>query len=155
MIELTNEKIDTAALLERVSTPAAGAVVLFLGTTREYTAGRRTASLDYECYPDMAQKKLAELEAEARRRWPIIECTITHRLGHVPLGEASVAIAVSTAHRQQAFEAGQWLIDTLKEVVPIWKRENWADGTTEWVHPGLESEGNSKDARRPLHGTDQ
>lgn len=155
MIELTTDKIDTAALLERVSTPAAGAVVLFLGTTREFTAGRRTASLDYECYPDMAQKKLAELEAEARRRWPIIECAITHRLGHVPLGEASVAIDVSTAHRKQAFEAGQWLIDTLKEVVPIWKRENWADGTTEWVHPGLENNANAEAQGRPLHDPDR
>ncbi len=60
-----------------------------------------------------------------------------HRVGHVPLGEASVAVAVSTPHRQAAFEAGQWLIDTLKQVVPIWKKENWADGNSEWVHPGL------------------
>ena len=88
-------------------------------------------------YPEMAEKKMAELEAEARRRWPVIECGIVHRLGRVGLGEASVAIAVSTPHRRDAFDAGQWLIDTLKEVVPIWKKENWADGTTEWVHPGV------------------
>jgi molybdopterin synthase catalytic subunit len=110
-------------------------VVLFLGTTREITADRRTTSLDYECYPEMAERKLAELEAEARSRWPILECTIVHRLGRVEIGEASVAVAVSSAHRQAAFEAGQWLIDTLKQVVPIWKCEHWADGTTEWVHP--------------------
>ena len=85
----------------------------------------------------MAEKKLAELEAEARRRWPLVGCAIVHRLGRVELGEASVAVAVSTPHRQAAFEAGKWLIDTLKENVPIWKKENWADGTTEWVHPGL------------------
>jgi molybdopterin synthase catalytic subunit len=84
----------------------------------------------------MAEKKLAELEATARQRWPILECAIVHRLGRVEIGEASVAIAVSSAHRQPAFEAGQWLIDTLKETVPIWKCEHWADGTTEWVHPG-------------------
>ncbi len=87
----------------------------------------------------MARDKLAELEAEARSRWPIEECAIVHRVGHVPIGEASVAIAVSTAHRQPAFEAGQWLIDTLKEVVPIWKKENWADGASQWVHPGFDS----------------
>jgi molybdopterin synthase catalytic subunit len=124
-------------LLDQVNSHRAGAVVLFLGTVRELTHGRRTESLDYECYPEMAEKKLAELEAEARRRWPIIECAIVHRLGHMELGEASVAVAVSTPHRHDAFEAGKWLIDTLKEVVPIWKKENWADGTTEWVHPGL------------------
>ena len=85
----------------------------------------------------MAEKKLVELEAEARRRWPLTGCSIVHRLGHLELGEASIAIAVSSPHRHDAFAAGQWLIDTIKEVVPIWKRENWADGTSEWVHPGL------------------
>jgi molybdopterin synthase catalytic subunit len=85
----------------------------------------------------MAEKKLAELEAEARRRWPLVGCLIVHRLGHLELGEASIAIAVSSPHRADAFAAGQWLIDTIKEVVPIWKRENWADGSSEWVHPGL------------------
>jgi molybdopterin synthase catalytic subunit len=105
--------------------------------TREHTDGRQTESLDYECYPEMAKRKLEELEAEASGRWPLVECAIVHRLGHLEIGEASVAVAVSSPHRQAAFEAGQWLIDTLKESVPIWKRENWADGTTEWVHPGL------------------
>src|SRR5262245_38373048 len=116
MILLTNTPIDTAELLRRVSTPAAGAVVLFLGTVRELTAGRQTIALDYECYPQMAESKLAELEAQARARWPIVECAIVHRLGRLELAEASVAVAVSTPHRRDAFEAGQWLIDTLKEV---------------------------------------
>ncbi len=137
MIELTTKQIDSAQVLRRVESSRAGAVVLFLGTVREITHGRRTASLDYECYPEMAEKKLAELEAEARQRWPIVECALVHRLGRLELGESSVAVAVSTPHRRDAFEAGQWLIDTLKEVVPIWKCENWADGTTEWVHPGM------------------
>jgi molybdopterin synthase catalytic subunit len=132
-----SEPIDTAALLAEVASNAAGAVVLFLGTTREMTGHRKTESLDYECYPAMAERKLAELEAEARRRWPLTGCAIVHRLGHLELGEASIAIAVSSPHRQQAFEAGKWLIDTIKEVVPIWKQENWADGTSEWVHPGM------------------
>ena len=134
MIELTRTRIDPAAVLDHVASNDAGAVVLFLGTTREFTRGRQTESLDYECYPEMAEKKLAELEAEARRRWPLVAVAIVHRLGHLELGEASVAIAVSSPHRQAAFEAGQWLIDTLKEDVPIWKREQWADGTQEWVH---------------------
>ncbi|HXT61124.1 MAG TPA: molybdenum cofactor biosynthesis protein MoaE [Pirellulales bacterium] len=137
MIALTDRPIDAAAVLERVSSPLAGAVVLFLGTTREMTGERRTQHLDYECYPEMAVKKMAELEAEARRRWHLTECALVHRLGRLEIGEASVAIAVSSPHRQAAFEAGQWLIDTLKEVVPIWKQETWADGATEWVHPGV------------------
>jgi molybdopterin synthase catalytic subunit len=137
VVSLSNSPIDASAVLANVASHDAGAVVVFLGTTREFTHGRRTASLDYECYPEMAEKKLAELEAEARRRWPLTGCSIVHRLGHLELGEASIAIAVSSPHRHDAFAAGQWLIDTIKEVVPIWKRENWADGSKEWVHPGL------------------
>lgn len=136
MILLTTEPIDYAALTEAVRSDQAGAVVLFLGTVREFTHGKQTSALDYEAYPEMAQAKLAELEAEARRRWPILNVTLVHRLGHMELGDISVAVAVSCPHRHQAFDAGRYLIDTLKEVVPIWKKENWADGTTEWVHPG-------------------
>jgi molybdopterin synthase catalytic subunit len=136
MVELTTDAIDSSDVVSRVADRNAGAVVLFLGTTREMTGDRRTVSLDYEGYPEMARKKMQELEAEARRRWPVLECAIVHRLGHLEIGEASVVVAVSCAHRQPAFAAGQWIIDTLKEVVPLWKRENWADGTAEWVHPG-------------------
>jgi molybdopterin synthase catalytic subunit len=137
VIQLTHEQIDTAAIVKQASHTEAGAVVLFLGTTRELTNGRQTVALDYEAYGEMAQRRLAELEAEARRRWPVIECIVVHRLGRVPPAEASVAIAVSTPHRSDAFAAGQWLIDSLKRDVPIWKREQWADGAAEWVHPGL------------------
>jgi molybdopterin synthase catalytic subunit len=140
MIQLTNAPIDTAALVDRARHANAGAVVLFLGTTRELTAGRQTVALDYEAYREMAEQKLAELEAEARRRWPLIECIVVHRLGRVPPAEVSVAIVVSTPHRRDAFAAGEWLIDTLKHDVPIWKREQWSDGTTEWVHPGVEKD---------------
>jgi molybdopterin synthase catalytic subunit len=137
VVSLTDQLIDPSTILAQVASHDAGAVVLFLGTTREFTHGRRTASLDYECYPEMAEKKLAELEAEARSRWPLTDCSIVHRLGHLQLGEASIAIAVSSPHRGDAFAAGQWLIDTIKQDVPIWKQENWADGTSEWVHPGI------------------
>jgi molybdopterin synthase catalytic subunit len=139
MILITHEPIDAQAVLRQVQSPEAGAALLFLGTTRELTAGRRTAWLEYDCYREMAEKKLAELVGEARRRWPLCACTIVHRLGRLEIGEASVAIAVSSPHRHDAFQAGQWLIDTLKEVVPIWKQENYADGAAQWVHPGLES----------------
>jgi molybdopterin synthase catalytic subunit len=137
MIQLTPDTIDTGALLRQAAHPHAGAVVLFLGTTREITNGRQTVALDYEAYHEMAERRLRDLEAEARRRWPVLECIVVHRLGRVPPAEASVAIAVSTPHRSDAFAAGQWLIDSLKRDVPIWKREEWADGSTEWVHPGV------------------
>lgn len=139
MISLTQSPIDPSAILAQVASNDAGAVVLFLGTTREFTKGRQTESLDYECYPQMAEAKLAELESQAREKWPLVHVAIVHRLGHLELGEASIAIAVSSPHRQAAFEAGKWLIDTIKEDVPIWKQENWADGTSEWVHPGITS----------------
>jgi len=144
MIDIVTEPIDPAPLLAEVASPKAGAVVLFLGTARELTGDRLTASLDYECYPAMAREKLAQLETEARRRWPLVGCAIVHRVGRLEIGEASVAVAVSTAHRQAAFEAGKWLIDTLKEVVPIWKKENWTDGESQWVHPGLDVPGTAQ-----------
>lgn len=135
MIGLTHEPIDYFALTESVRSPQSGAVVTFLGTVREMTQGRRTVALDYEAYPEMAEATLRSLEQDARQRWPIDRVAIVHRLGHLELGEISVAVAVSCPHRRDAFEAGQFLIDTLKVTVPVWKKENWDDGSTEWVHP--------------------
>lgn len=136
MIALTDKPIDTAQVLARVQSPRAGATVLFLGTTRSETAGRQTVALDYEAYETMALAVLSDLESRARQEWDLIELAIVHRIGHVAVGETSVAIAVSSAHRQAAFAAGQWLIDTIKTAAPIWKRERWSDGSDEWVHPG-------------------
>jgi molybdopterin synthase catalytic subunit len=147
MIQLTDQPIDLLSIVNDARHPEAGAVVLFLGTTREITGKRRTVALEYEAYREMAEQQLARLEEEARRQWPVIECTIVHRLGRVPPAEASVAIAVSTPHRADAFAAGQWLIDTLKRDVPIWKREEWADGSTEWVHPGMTNHQGTKDTK--------
>ncbi|MBM3203274.1 molybdenum cofactor biosynthesis protein MoaE [Candidatus Woesearchaeota archaeon] len=139
MIELTHSPIDYFALTEKVRSHQSGAVVLFLGTVREMTGDRRTVALDYEAYPDMAQTQLTHLVEDAQSKWPIDRVGIIHRLGHLELGDISVAVAVSCPHRKQAFEAGQFLIDQLKVLVPIWKKENWADGSTEWVHPGSTS----------------
>lgn len=135
MIQLTTEPIDHAALTEQVRRTDCGAVVTFLGTVRDLTDGRVTVALDYEAYPTMAEKKMAEIEVETRERWPVGEMVMVHRLGHLGQGEVSVAVAVSCPHRAQAFEACRFAIDRLKEIVPIWKKENWADGSTEWVHP--------------------
>lgn len=136
MIELTEAPIDHEGLIDRVRSNRAGAVCLFLGTVRELTGERRTEFLVYEAYPRMAEAKLAELLEQARRRWPLVEAGIIHRVGRLELGDTAVAVAVSAPHRREAFEACAWLMDTLKEVVPIWKQERWADGTEEWVHPG-------------------
>lgn len=135
MIALTTERIDTGRLLLQAQQPQSGAVLLFLGVTRQHTHGKETIQLRYDGYHVMAERELASLESEARQRWALNECILVHRLGVVPLGEASVAVVVASAHRQDSFAAGQWLIDSLKQRVPIWKEEHWADGTTEWIHP--------------------
>lgn len=136
MVRLTREPIDDHALTEMVLRPNCGAVVTFLGTVRDLTGDRVTVALDYDAYPEMAEKKMAEIEADTRSRWPVGELAMVHRLGHLDVGEVSVAVAVSCPHRAQAFEACRHAIDRLKELVPIWKKENWSDGRTEWVHPG-------------------
>jgi molybdopterin synthase catalytic subunit len=136
MFRLTREPIDSHNLTEQVRRPECGAVVTFLGTVRDLTGEKVTTALDYEAYPGMAEKKLAEIEAETRARWPVGEIVLVHRLGHLEVGAVSVAVAVSCPHRHQAFEACRFAIDQLKEIVPIWKKENWADGKAEWIHPG-------------------
>jgi molybdopterin synthase catalytic subunit len=136
MIRLTRDIIDYHAMTEEARRADCGAVVLFLGTVRELTGARVTVALDYDAYPAMAEKKMGEIEADTRQRWPIGDIIMVHRLGHLDVGDISVAVAVSCPHRAQAFEACRHAIDRLKELVPIWKKENWADGSTEWVHPG-------------------
>src|SRR5262249_32688260 len=131
----THDSIDHNALTEQVRRNDCGAVVTFLGTVREMTDGRVTTALDYQAYPSMAEKKMVEIEQETRSRWPVGAMMMVHRLGHLELGEVSVAVAVMCPHRAQAFEACRYAIDRLKEIVPIWKKENWADGKSEWVHP--------------------
>lgn len=135
MIEITKKTIDTTAVLASVQTIDAGAAVLFVGSTRQFTLGKETLKLDYECYEEMALKKMGQILDQAKSKWSIRKCSIVHRIGTVELGEASIAVAVSSPHRSDSFEAGRWLVDTLKKDVPIWKREYWSDGSMEWVHP--------------------
>lgn len=137
MIELTQQPIDTEAVLSRVRSPAAGAVVLFLGTVREFTADVHTHFLEYSAFPEMALTQLQQLEQEACALFPLVCIDLVHRTGRLDPGEVSVAVAVSSAHRAAAFAAGQWLIDNLKHRVPIWKKEHYADGREEWQHPGM------------------
>jgi molybdopterin synthase catalytic subunit len=135
MIRIQKETIDTSELTDAVVDDDAGAVVLFVGTTRLTTHGRKTLKLEYDCYEPMAVAELNSLRLKMLQRWGLKQCAIVHRIGEVKVGEASVAVAVSSPHRVAAFEACQWLMERLKQVVPIWKKEQWEDGTTEWIHP--------------------
>lgn len=135
-IELVTSPIESDSLIEFVRGSDSGAVILFLGTVREFTKGRRTLWLDYDAYPEMALRQMREIAEEAISRWPISRLAIIHRLGRLELSETSIAIAISSPHRKEAYDASEHLIDELKERVPIWKKEHWDDGTQEWVHPG-------------------
>ena len=135
MIELTEQPINYETLTEAVRDHQAGAVLLFLGTVREFTGDQQTSHLKYEAYPQMALSMLQQLESECCQQFTVIKIAISHRIGELQLGDISVAVAVSSPHRDQAYAAGRWLIDTLKERVPIWKQENYVDGRIEWVHP--------------------
>lgn len=142
MIRIQKEPIDTLALTNGVGDENAGAVILFVGTTRRMTGARETIQLEYDCYEPMAIAELGKLRDEAMERWPLKSCAIVHRVGVVENGQASVAVAISSPHRKEAFDACQWIMDDLKRRVPIWKREQWADGSTGWVHPEQPRQGN-------------
>lgn len=137
MSRLTESPIDVVRLTAEGAREDCGAVVVFLGTTRDHHQGRRVLELAYEGYPRMAEPALERLEREACARFAIARCSIVHRLGVVPVGEASVAVVVTSAHRAAAFDAAQWVMDELKRTVPIWKRERFEDGGADWVegHP--------------------
>jgi len=134
MLRVTRSPIVLERLLRAVRDPAAGAVVTFLGTTRNVNEGRRVVRLEYEAFIPMAVREMRTLAAEAARRWSVRKVAIVHRVGLVPVGEASVGIAVSAGHRRAAFAACHWLIDRLKEIVPIWKREHFRGGQV-WIGP--------------------
>lgn len=142
MIQLTRDPIDYSAIVESLRNASSGAVVLFLGTVREMSEGKAVDSLEYEAYPAMAEKQLAEVVATAAAKWPIQRSAVVHRYGHLQLGDIAVAVAVATAHRAEAFESARWIMDTIKVVVPIWKREHWADGRASWVHPDVQPAAN-------------
>jgi molybdopterin synthase catalytic subunit len=131
--ELTRDPIAVERLLAGAARPDCGAVVIFLGTTRDRHQGRRVARLAYEAYEPMALAALETLERQAVERFEIATCRIVHRLGEVPLTEASVVVVVAAAHRAPAFDACRWAMDELKRSVPIWKKEFYAEGGEGWV----------------------
>jgi molybdopterin synthase catalytic subunit/molybdopterin converting factor small subunit len=131
---LTRDAIDAERLIAAAKSGADGAVVVFDGIVRNHSRGRKTLYLDYEAYEEMALRQMRQLAGQARERFGVRQVTMVHRLGRLEIGETSVLIVAASAHRTQAFEACRWLIDTLKQTVPIWKKETFADGAV-WA-PG-------------------
>jgi MoaE-MoaD fusion protein len=132
LIRIVHSPIQIEPLVSQLQQPKDGAVVVFDGIVRNHSQGRKTLYLEYEGYEPMALKKMEEIEESARSRWPVNRIGIVHRLGRLEIGEASVVVVVTSAHRKIAFEACQFVIDTLKKIVPIWKKEFFADGEV-WV----------------------
>lgn len=139
-VELVDHEINTDKMLASVRSAEAGASLLFVGTTRKMSGGRETQRLEYDCYRPMATANLKEICEKAISKFELIACQITHRLGIVELGQISIAVAVSSAHRGAAFDASKWIMDSVKKSVPIWKKEHWTDGASEWVHHGTRPE---------------
>ena len=133
LFQITAEPLDPAPLAGLVAAPDAGAIVTFAGVVRNNFGGRATAYLEYEAYAPMAVKVLEQLAAEARAQWGTGQIAIHHRIGRLEIGETAVLIVVAAPHRHEAFEAAEQLMDRIKQVAPIWKKEIWADGASEWV----------------------
>jgi molybdopterin synthase catalytic subunit len=131
---LVDQPIDIAALLAKVARHANGATVLFIGTVRDVNDGRSVSGMEYTAYHAMAERELTDIAREARERFGSDDIAIEHRLGTLDLGDASVAIAVAHPHRGAAYDASRFVIEQLKQRVPIWKREHYVDGSREWVN---------------------
>jgi molybdopterin synthase catalytic subunit len=133
--DVTHAPLDLGALIARVAGPDAGAIASFVGTVRNVHEGRAVTGIDYEAYEPMASLELARVANEAVARWPGVRVAVSHRVGTLVVGDASVAIAVASARRAPALDAVRFVIETLKVRVPIWKREHYVDGTRAWVDP--------------------
>ncbi len=129
MIEISETPIDVGAVTAAVSHPGAGAVVSFLGTVRDHDDAGRVVALEYEAYPEMAVSQFQQIVREVSERWEVKRVAIVHRVGRLEVGEVAVAIAVSAAHRAEAFDACRYVIDRTKEIVPIWKKELYPHGS--------------------------
>ena len=142
MFAITRDPLDPAPLVEAVSKHEAGAVALFYGVVRNENLGRRVQYLEYDAYPEMAIKKMHEVADEVRAKFPVAGIGILHRIGRLEIGETSLLVAVSSAHRAEAFAACHFAVDRVKEIVPVWKKEVWDDGSA-WI------EGHTPDVKTP------
>ena len=136
MIELTHEHIDIQKVIAAVESDQAGGIDVFIGAVRDATHGKKVVALEFEAYEKMAIAELEKIISQAQQKWPILKIAVSHAVGRREIGELAVVIAVSAAHRDAAFQACRYVIDTLKKTVPIWKKEIFEDGDV-WVaaHP--------------------
>jgi molybdopterin synthase catalytic subunit len=139
--KITERPIDLGELLASVQRRSSGAVLLFVGTVRDVNEGRTVIAIRYDAYREMAEGVLTEITTEAATRAGACAIEATHRTGEIAIGDASVAIAVSTPHRAEAFDACRYIIEQIKVRLPVWKYEQYADGETEWVR-GVDPSGN-------------
>ena len=130
---ITRLPIDPRKVLAKVGDPEAGGTVLFVGTIRRRSGGKNVEGLTYEVYRKMAERRMGEIEDTVRKRWPVEKMAMVHRYGALRVGDVSVAVAVSCQHRAEAFEACRYAIDTIKRVLPMWKKEKMAGGRDQWV----------------------
>jgi molybdopterin synthase catalytic subunit len=131
-VQLTHEPLSADLLIRNISLASAGALVIFHGVVRDNNLGRAVQYLDYDAYPEMAERELRRIAAQARAEFDLERISIAHRLGRIEIGEASLLVAVSAAHRAAAFTACHAVVDRIKQTVPIWKKEFWEDGS-HWV----------------------
>lgn len=132
LYEITYRRLAPEAVMQKVIRREAGAVTLFVGIVRELTKGKQTLYLEYQAYPAMAVKQLRRIGEEIAGQWPGTLTAIAHRIGRLDISEAAVVIAVSSPHRKAAYEANEYAIERIKQIVPIWKKEFWQDGS-QWI----------------------
>ncbi|WAA11353.1 molybdenum cofactor biosynthesis protein MoaE [Fervidibacillus albus] len=137
MFTIVQEPIRVEELIQKVESPNAGAITTFIGTVREWTKGKRTVYLEYDAYIPMAEKMLQKIGIEIQEKWPDTVIAISHRIGHLNISDIAVCIAVSSPHRKAAYEANEYAIERIKQMVPIWKKEHWENGEM-WIGDQLE-----------------
>ncbi|WP_191565434.1 molybdenum cofactor biosynthesis protein MoaE [Metabacillus idriensis] len=138
LFNIVHDTISVEEVKNQVSKREAGAITLFVGTVREFTKGKRTLSLEYQAYESMAVKMLSQIGKEIKGRWPDTCVAITHRIGKLEISDIAIVIAVSSPHRKTAYKANEYAIERIKQIVPIWKKEFWEDGTR-WIGDQLET----------------
>jgi molybdopterin synthase catalytic subunit len=139
LIRVTPDVLSADEAIAAVQTRASGAVNVFLGVVRDNNLGRNVGYLEYDAYPQMAERVMRDLAEEARTRFGLEDCAVLHRTGRLEIGETSLVVAVACGHRAESFEAGHWLVNEIKKKVPVWKKEVWEDGEA-WIE-GPESLG--------------
>jgi len=151
--EIIETPINIQSVIDKVIRRNAGAVTTFIGTVRELTEGKKTLYLTYEAYIPMAEKKLKQIAEEVKEKWGDVEIAITHRVGRLDISDVAVVIAVSTPHRKAAYEANEFAMERIKEIVPIWKKEHWETGE-EWIgnQQGTKQYKSGKPDEEELHG---